>query len=84
MAKFIDAAFSYLQPDPDRAVFIKNNSYGGNAIYRGFNWTTGTLDDGGSFPLFLWRLPEGVDNGIDATLNGSAGFSNCIYFFKAR
>jgi GMP synthase-like glutamine amidotransferase len=52
--------------------------------YIRYTWASDSVDDFGSLPLFLWRLPESFLDGVDAVCDGAQQYSDYRYFFKGK
>jgi GMP synthase-like glutamine amidotransferase len=72
----IASAMNGRQYSAEKAYFFAPTSY------RRYDWSTDTLDDGGSLPLWAWHLPDNFCTGFDAALAGAGKFDGFSYFFK--
>jgi GMP synthase-like glutamine amidotransferase len=52
--------------------------------YIRYKWASDSVDNFGSLPLFLWRLPESFLNGVDAVCDGAQSYADYRYFFKGE
>src|SRR5438105_3313447 len=52
--------------------------------YIRYKWASNSVDNFGSLPLFLWRLPESFLDGVDAVCDGAQSYADYRYFFKGE